>query len=141
MTCEAPAMTRPRARPVAAGMIAIGLALAAGGQATAREPELEPALMDALQHLVAKKLARGRDDRGKAVVVDAGGYRKKHVEWLEGLAARMADKCRSSSSPVPLNPMSAYDRRIVHMALAEDDDVKTESDGEGEDRHVVVYPV
>jgi spoIIIJ-associated protein len=98
-------------------------------------------LMDALQHLVAKRLARGRDERGKAVIVDAGGFRKKHIERLEDLAERMAEKCRETKAPVRLNPMSPFDRRIVHMRLAEIKDVKTESDGEGEDRHVVVYPV
>ncbi len=98
-------------------------------------------LMDALQHLVSKSLARARDERGKAVIVDAGGYRKKHIERLEVLAERMAEKCRETGEPVRLNPMSPFDRRIVHMKLADIKDVKTQSDGEGEDRHIVVYPV
>ena len=84
---------------------------------------------------------RARDDRGKAVIVDAGGYRKKHIERLESLAEKMAEKCRETGEPVRLNPMSPFDRRIVHMALADIKDVKTQSDGEGEDRHIVVYPV
>jgi len=97
-------------------------------------------LLDAIQHLVSKSLARERKDRGRSVVVDAGGYRAKHIERLEDLAARMADKTRDSGELVRLNPMNPFDRRIVHMALAELADVRTESEGEGEDRHVVVHP-
>lgn len=97
-------------------------------------------VIDALQHLVGKLVGRFRDEEYKPVVVDAANYRQRHIERLEGLAARMADKCRESGRPVDLNPMSAYDRRIVHMALAEQDGVETRSEGEGEDRHIVVLP-
>ena len=97
-------------------------------------------LVDALQHLVGKMLARSRGERGKPVVVDAGGYRKRHVERLEGLALRVADKAKESGEPVHLQPMSPHDRRVIHITLAEVDGVSTESDGEGEDRHVVVFP-
>lgn len=97
-------------------------------------------VVDALQHLVAKMLAAGREERGKPVVVDAGGYRQKHVERLEGLAERMADKVLRGGEPVELSPMSAYDRRIVHMYLANVEGVTTRSEGEGEDRHIVVVP-
>lgn len=99
-------------------------------------------VVDAFQHLVNKMLGQGRerDDRGKPVQVDAGGYRERHVERLESLAERMAAKVKESGEPVDLNPMSAYDRRIVHMRLAELDGIATRSEGEGEDRHIVVFP-
>ena len=100
-------------------------------------------VVDALQHLVSKMLVKHRPEgaeRGKPVVVDAGGYRAKHVERLGGLAMRMADKAKESGKPVDLSPMSAFDRRIVHMALAEIEGVKTESEGEGDLRHIVVIP-
>lgn len=97
-------------------------------------------VIDALQHLVTKATSRLREDEYKPVVVDAANYRQRHVERLEGLAARMADKCRKSGRPVDLSPMPAYDRRIIHMALAEEDGVQTRSEGEGEDRHIVVLP-
>ena len=98
-------------------------------------------VIDALQHLVGKALGRYRGESYKPVVVDAGDYRRRHIERLEGLAASMAEKCRDSGRPVDLKPMTAHDRRIVHMALAEADGVETRSEGEGEDRHVVVFPV
>jgi spoIIIJ-associated protein len=97
-------------------------------------------VVDAFQHLLNKMLGKNRTDKGKPVVVDAGGYRQRHVERLEGLAERMAEKCKSSGRPVDLNPMSAYDRRIVHMFLAEIDGVMTKSEGEGDDRHIVLFP-
>lgn len=106
-------------------------------------------VVDALQHLVGKMLIKGKekpeksekpDARGKPIVVDAGGYRQRHIERLEGLAARMAEKAKTTGQPVDLNPMPAHDRRIVHMALANVDGVSTRSEGEGDLRHIVVVP-
>ncbi|MEM9488615.1 MAG: R3H domain-containing nucleic acid-binding protein, partial [Myxococcota bacterium] len=100
-------------------------------------------VIDALQHLVGKATYRDRERNGsvgKAVVVDAGGYRLKHIERLEGLAERMGRKAIKSQTIVELSPMSAYDRRIIHMTLADLDGVTTRSEGEGDDRHVLVVP-
>lgn len=97
-------------------------------------------VVDAFQHLVSKMMAKGREERGRPVIVDAGGYRQRHVERLEGLASRMAEKARKSGEAVDLSPMSAFDRRIVHMALAEVEGVSTRSEGEGDLRHVIVEP-
>lgn len=97
-------------------------------------------VVDAFQHLLNKMLSRDRDERGKPVIVDAGGYRERHVERLEGLAERSAEKAKETGRAVDLNPMSAYDRRIVHMRLAQLEGVTTRSEGEGEDRHIVVFP-
>ncbi|HLU65738.1 MAG TPA: R3H domain-containing nucleic acid-binding protein [Kofleriaceae bacterium] len=104
-------------------------------------------VVDALQHLVGKMLVKGKNERaergegrGKPIVVDAGGYRQRHIERLEGLAARMAEKARASGQPVDLSPMPAHDRRIIHMALASVEGVATHSEGEGDLRHVVVVP-
>jgi spoIIIJ-associated protein len=96
--------------------------------------------IDALQHLVGKMLMRFRTERGKPITVDADGYRAKHVERLEGLAAKMAEKAISSKEEVKLSPMNAYDRRIVHMALKDVEGVSTQSEGEGADRRLVVIP-
>jgi len=104
-------------------------------------------VVDALQHLVGKMLIKGKGEksekpegRGKPIVVDAGGYRQRHIERLEGLAARMAEKAMSTGQPVDLNPMPAHDRRIVHMALANVEGVSTRSEGEGDLRHIIVVP-
>jgi len=74
------------------------------------------------------------------VVVDVGNYRQRRQESLEGLARRMAERVRQSGRPLMLEPMGAYERRIVHLALRSDPTVYTESTGEGESRKVVIYP-
>lgn len=97
-------------------------------------------VIDALQHLVGKAVTRDRPVKGKPIVVDAGDYRAKQIERLEQLATKMGEKAVQTGTPVRLSPMSAHDRRIIHMKLATVDGVSTHSEGEGEDRHVVVVP-
>ena len=98
-------------------------------------------VIDALQHLVGKVTYRERaGTRGKPIIVDADGYRMKQIERLESLADRMGRKAVKTGTIVELNPMTAHDRRVVHMALADFDGVTTRSEGEGEDRHVLVVP-
>ena len=98
-------------------------------------------VIDALQHLVGKVSFRDRGGtRGKPIIVDADGYRMKQIDRLEALADRMAKKAIDSGTTVELNPMSPHDRRIVHMALADIEGVSTRSEGEGEDRHILVIP-
>lgn len=78
--------------------------------------------------------------RWPQLVIDVGNYRQRRQESLEGLARRVAEQVRATRRPVPLEPMQAYDRRIIHMALREDDTVYTESTGEGESRRITVFP-
>ena len=98
------------------------------------------AVVDALQHLVAKMAYRDRSQRGKPIVVDAGNYRAKSIERLQSMAQRMAEKALESNESVELSPMSAHDRRIVHMTLAEMSGVSTQSEGSGHQRRVFVVP-
>ena len=74
------------------------------------------------------------------VVVDVGNSRQRRQESLEGLARRMAERVRQSGRPLTLEPMGAYERRIVHLALRADPTVYTESSGEGENRKIVIFP-
>lgn len=74
------------------------------------------------------------------VVVDVGSYRQRRQESLEGLARRMAERVIQTGRPLMLEPMGAYERRIVHLALRSDPSVYTESTGEGENRKIVIYP-
>jgi spoIIIJ-associated protein len=98
-------------------------------------------VIDALQHLVNKVVYRDRtSERGKPLVVDAGGFRDKQVERLRSLAQRMAEKALNTKQIVELQPMSPHDRRIVHMAIAEIPGLSSRSEGEGEDRHILVVP-
>jgi spoIIIJ-associated protein len=98
-------------------------------------------VVDALQHLVGKVVYRERNgEKGKPFVVDSGGYRDKHVEKLQQLAQRMAEKALKSGTIVELSPMSPHDRRIVHMAIAAIPGLSSRSEGEGDDRHILVVP-
>lgn len=93
-----------------------------------------------LQFLLNLLVSR-RVQKWPQVVVDVGNYRQRRQESLEGLARRMAERVRQSGRPIMLEPMAAYERRIVHLALREDKTIYTESSGEGENRKIVIYPV
>ncbi len=74
------------------------------------------------------------------ILVEAGGYRKEREEELRRRALEAADKARFLLKEVSFPAMSPFERRIVHLALAEEKGVRTESRGEGRERHVVVVP-
>jgi len=74
------------------------------------------------------------------VTIDVDGYKQRHHKGLQSLALRMAEQVRISGEPFTLEPMTAYDRRIIHLTLAEYPDIVTESTGEGESRKVVILP-
>lgn len=76
--------------------------------------------------------------RREHVIVDAQNYRQRREANLRQMAQRIAEQVRQTGSPVMLEAMPPNERRIIHMALAESDDIATESTGEGEQRRVVV---
>lgn len=91
----------------------------------------------ALQYTV--NLIVGRRCDGQSVFsVDVEGYRRRREETLRRLALRMAERVKETGRPVTLEPMPANERRIVHLALAQDPKVVTASLGEGENRKVSI---
>ncbi len=80
---------------------------------------------------------------GKSVriTLDVEGYRDRRINSLEVLAENSASKVIKSGKPFRLNPMSAFERRVIHVALAENTSVRTESKGSGLRRQVVIFPV
>ncbi len=76
--------------------------------------------------------------RREHVIVDAQNYRQRRETNLRQMAQRIANQVRQSGAPIMLEAMPPNERRIIHMALAESDDIATESTGEGEQRRVVV---
>ena len=74
------------------------------------------------------------------IVIDVEGYKQRRYEALQALAWRIAEQVKVGQTPFTLEPMSAYERRIIHLALAEHPDVMTQSIGEGEARKVVILP-
>lgn len=101
-------------------------------------------VIDALQHLVNKVVYRERTteraERGKPLVIDAGGFRDKQTDRLRTLAQRMAERALTNQEIVELQPMTPHDRRIVHMAIAEITGLSSRSEGEGDDRHILLVP-
>jgi len=74
------------------------------------------------------------------VVIDVEGYKQRRSEALQALAVRMAEQVRIKGVAFTLEPMPAYERRIIHLALTDHPDVITESTGEGDARKVVILP-
>lgn len=74
------------------------------------------------------------------VSIDVAGYKQRHYEALQALALRMAEQVKARGTPFALEPMSPYERRIIHLALVDYPGVVTESTGEGEARKVVILP-
>jgi spoIIIJ-associated protein len=92
------------------------------------------AALQLLLHLVISRQADTRD----RVIVDVEGYRQRREENLRSMAQRIAEQVRTSGRAVMLEAMPPNERRIVHMALADYEDISTESEGEGDQRRVVV---
>jgi spoIIIJ-associated protein len=95
--------------------------------------------IDALQYLVNAILARS-GERPFEVVVDAAGYRARRQASLESLALRSADRALSSGAPVELDPMTAVERKMVHVRLKDFDGIETRSEGTEPNRYVVIAP-
>ena len=93
----------------------------------------------AVQFLV-RMIANRQLGRKCYVIIDVEGYRERRADMLRRLARRTAGRVASSGRPASLEPMSPAERRIIHMALADHPRVRTESEGEGNRRHVVVLP-
>jgi len=74
------------------------------------------------------------------IVVDVEGYKQDRFEKLQALACRLAEQVKDRREPFTLEPMPAYERRVIHLALADHPDVTTESVGLGEARKVVIRP-
>jgi spoIIIJ-associated protein len=94
--------------------------------------------LDAVQYLVNAIVQRSSDESAKRVVVDAAGYRDRRQATLEAVALRAADQIRAGEERVELEPMSAAERKIVHLRLQREPGIATESEGTEPHRCVVV---
>jgi len=83
-------------------------------------------------------LFKQKTDEWNRVVVNVGDYREKEEDYLKNLAVTTAERAKETKEPQSLYNLTAGQRRIVHMALSEDESVETESMGEGEERYLVV---
>lgn len=97
------------------------------------------ATIEAIQE-ITRSVVKARTGAWPHVVVDVEGYRARRREQLEMKARRLADKAKRSGRAVEMPPMLASERKIVHQTLTQIAGVRTESAGQGADRHIVIYP-
>jgi spoIIIJ-associated protein len=97
--------------------------------------------IDAIQYLANAAMYRGHAEERKEVVVDAAGYRARRRASLEALAVRSAESAVANGEAVELEPMTAVERKVVHIRLKEFDGVETTSEGTEPNRFVVISPV
>jgi spoIIIJ-associated protein len=96
-------------------------------------------LLRALE-LLALEMLRMQGNEHEKVMFDCRGFRAMRLEELRMAARVAAEKVRQTGSPYQFAPMSSRERRIVHLALRDEQDLRTESEGEGMRRVLVVYP-
>jgi len=96
--------------------------------------------LDALQHLV-RVLVSKKNDQPIQFILDVNNYRKHRVELLQELAKNTAKQALTERMALVLQPMPAYERRVVHLALAQHPQINTESVGQEPKRRVIVKPV
>ena len=95
--------------------------------------------IDALQYLLNVATYKDKTFVKKAII-DSEGYRQRRIEAVQGIAHRMARKTIREQRPTELPPMNSSERRIVHMFLKDNPKVETDSQGNGDNRRVVVSP-
>ncbi len=95
--------------------------------------------LEAMQYLVEKIINKQNEQRVR-VEVDIAGYLQAQRDRLEKLALRLSEKVKKTGKPVTAGQFNAHDRRIMHIALKEDREVRTHSVGEGYYRKLKIYP-
>jgi spoIIIJ-associated protein len=115
------------------------LTLSVGGQDSGILIGRHGQTLDAIEYLL-NRIAAQRGTMSIRIGVDVEGYRERRQESLEQTARRLAAQAKQTGRPASLGPMSPRDRRIVHLALSDDREVTTRSQGEGSYRRVVIIP-
>ena len=95
--------------------------------------------LDALQYILNKAIHHSANGH-KMIVIDTEGYRKRREEALVALALRIGEKVKKTKKPVTVGHMNAHDRRIIHLAVQNDENLATRSRGEGEYRKILILP-
>ena len=95
--------------------------------------------LDSFQFLI-NRMVNKRLETPLRIVIDINDYRKRKSENLEKMALRVAEKVKNKGQPLTIGPFDAYDRRLIHIALRKDPDVRTESLGEGKLKKIMIIP-
>ena len=98
-------------------------------------------VLDSIQYILSQIINKNATkDTNRKVLVDCNGYREKREGTLKVLANRLADKAIKERKPAKLEPMSAYERKIIHLALEKREDVTTVSKNEEPNRYITIIP-
>lgn len=107
-----------------------------------RDGEGLHALNHLFRRIIEAKMNRKSDpgftQQGLGVLIDINGFQKKHIENVRAVAHMMSERARYFKSNIEVDPMSAFERRIIHEFLSDANDLKTESIGIGHARRVVI---
>jgi spoIIIJ-associated protein len=98
------------------------------------------AVLNSLEYLVNKAFRTEKDQRISSLVCDSDKYRQHREAELVLLAQMASKKVLTQRRPLSLQPMTPRERRIVHLALAEIEGVRSQSEGDGENRSITIYP-
>jgi spoIIIJ-associated protein len=96
--------------------------------------------LQALQH-IARLIIRRKTENLINFTLDVNSYRQEKNDSIINLAKNMANQAIAEKREIVLRPMSSYERRLVHMSLSQNEKIKTESIGEGEDRRIAIKPL
>lgn len=94
----------------------------------------------ALQHLLRVLFKKELTEQAVSLVLNIGDFQDRQKNQLEELATEAVGKALSTNQPVALRPMSSFERRVVHLVLADHPDVTSESEGDSHNRHIVIRP-
>jgi spoIIIJ-associated protein len=95
--------------------------------------------LDSLQFLLNRIVNKSRPEP-VFITLDTEGYRQRHVNYLKSMALRMGQKARRTGQAISLDKMNPYDRRIIHLALKNENGLNTKSIGEGIYKKVIIVP-
>ena len=90
--------------------------------------------------LVLSLIVKNKLGEWVRILLDVNGYREEQKTRLMEMAKNLAEKCIATGKPVEMANMSSYERRLCHMALVEMEGITSDSEGEGEERHIVIKP-
>lgn len=97
-------------------------------------------VLNSIEYLVNKVFRPGRNEETPSIILDSDNYRQHREAELVLLAQMASKKVLVQRKPLNLQPMSPKERRIVHLALAQIEGVRSQSQGEGDNRSITIYP-
>jgi spoIIIJ-associated protein len=87
---------------------------------------------------IIRKIFEKNNDKSERFMIDINGYQQKHIKEIEQKATLLAERVRTFKSSASMAPMTSYERMLVHSMFSDDEQISTESEGFGRNRHIVL---